>query len=248
MDSLGLTAGGPAVVGYDCTGANLAKVLPLIPPGAQLAGYATGSGGVPWSAAQWAAHPAAVRIDQDPAASDPTADVLDVEFGAATPADCPGWVRRAQADYARGARPGQRWPAIYFSASNVHIVADALVRGGVTSGAGFWIADWNFTSAQAFADVLNASGPFPIVAVQYRDPGLYDVDVFSAAWLGNTSGSGPYRHITGHMATFGALARSRHATVEGFVGRAFHGYTQADWDALDAVNVGKGFPYFTQRP
>jgi hypothetical protein len=52
---------------------------------------------------RFAAHPGAVRIDQDPAASDPTADVLDIEAGAATPASAPGWVRRAAPPLPAGA-------------------------------------------------------------------------------------------------------------------------------------------------
>ena len=179
----GLIAGGSAVVGYDLISANIGHA----PAGAQLAGYSTGSGGIPWTAAQWAAHPGTVRIDQDAAASDPTADVLDVEGGAATFADCPGWVRRAQKDFASAARPGQRWPAIYASASNITPVVNALTAGGVTSGAGLWVADWSFTKAEAFAEVLNAAGPFPIVAVQWSSGQFYDTDVFSGRWLANVS-------------------------------------------------------------
>jgi len=36
--------------------------------------------------------------------------------------------------------------------------------------------------------------------------------------------------------------------VEGFIGRAFHGYTAADWAALEQVNAGKGFIYYTANP
>src|SRR6516162_2517112 len=151
----GLIARGGATVGYDVIGANLQHA----PAGAQLAGYSTGSGPVPWSAAQFTAHPGTVRIDQDPAASDPTADVLDVERGAATTGDCPGWAKRAMADYGAATRPGQRWPAVYASASEVTPVVNALIAGGVTTGVGLWVANWDLTKAQAFADVLNAAGP-----------------------------------------------------------------------------------------
>ncbi len=113
---------------YDAVRVNIAQ----LPPG-YAAGYSTGTGIVPWTAADWAAHPGAVRIDQDPAASDPTADILDVEAGAATFADCPGWYKRALADYRSAARPGQRAPAIYASLSNLPAVANALISGGVTS-------------------------------------------------------------------------------------------------------------------
>jgi len=185
LEAHGLIAGGSAVVGYDLISANIGHA----PAGAQLAGYSTGSGSIPWTAAQWAAHPGTVRIDQDAAASDPTADVLDVERGAATLADCPGWAKRAVKDFTAAARPGQRWPAIYASASSITPVVNALIAGGVTSEVGLWVANWSFTKAEAFAEVLNAAGPFPIVAVQWASGAFYDTDVFSQRWLANVSAS-----------------------------------------------------------
>jgi hypothetical protein len=205
LSPAGLIAGGRAVVGYDVTGAALGHA----PAGAQLAGYSTGTGGIAWTAAQWTAHPGAVRIDQDPFASDPTADVLDVENGAATFADCPGWVRRALADYQSAARPGQRSPAIYASASNITIVANQLVGAGITGGVGLWVADWGFTQAQAFADVVNAAGPFPVVAVQWRSLAWYDEDVFSAGWLDAVSGHRGTEHYTAPGDTLGSVAAGR---------------------------------------
>lgn len=91
-----------SVVVYDATHANIGQ----LPKGVQVAGYTTGSAGIQWTAQDWAAHPGAVRIDQDPAASDPTADILDIEAGAATPASAPDWVKRARASYESQARPG----------------------------------------------------------------------------------------------------------------------------------------------
>ena len=168
---------------FDATHDNISHL-----PAGQAAGYSTGSGThIRWTAADWAAHPGAVRIDQDPAASDPTADVLDVETGAASPGDCPGWVRRALADYARAARPGQRRPAIYMSRSKVTPVVNALIAGGVKSGAGLWIADWDGNRTRAADEVEAASGPFPVIAVQYANAGSYDVSVFSTAWLKEVS-------------------------------------------------------------
>jgi hypothetical protein len=176
-------------VAYDVTSANLASA----PHGAQLFGYDTGSGGIAWSTAQWAAHPGAGHIDQDPAARDATADVLDVENGAVPPGspEMAAWVKRAKADFAAAVRPGQREPAIYCSESNVTTVVNGLIAGGVTSGVSLWIADWSWTEAQSVQDVINASGPFPIVGVQFADAGAYDCDVFSTTWLDNVSG-----HVT----------------------------------------------------
>jgi hypothetical protein len=159
-----------------------------LPPG-QAAGYSTGTGPhIRWTAADWAARPGAVRIDQDPAASDPTADVLDVEEGAAPLGRCAPWAEAAAASFARGTRPGQRSPAIYMSASMVTPVVNALIAGGITEGVSLWIADWDLTEAQARAVVQAAGGPFPVIGVQYRNAGLYDVSVFSKAWLAAVSG------------------------------------------------------------
>jgi hypothetical protein len=161
-----------------------------LPPG-RAAGYTTGSGTVPWSAAEWAAHPGAVRIDQDPAASDRTADVLDVESGAATISDCPPWCEAAEANWATARRPGQRKPAVYCSASNVTSVVNALGAAGIKSGPGLWVADWNLTQAEAVAIVEAGGGPFPVIGVQYGNRGAYDISVFSVPWLTAVSGDPP---------------------------------------------------------
>ena len=216
------------VVGYDAIGANTAH----LPQGAQAAGYTTGEPPVPWTAAQFAAHPGAVRIDQNPAASDPTADVLDVENGAATPGDCPGWVKRAIKDFDSAARPGQRWPCIYASQSNLTAVANALIAGGVPSGVFLWVANWSVSEAEAVAMLTRAGGPFPVVGVQFRSGGFYDTDIWSSAWLGRVSGhphTGPYVHAFDGTTTVNAGARSR-------------GYTDtAHWLAWqDKLRAGQG--------
>lgn len=194
---------------YDVT----ARFFSQVPQGFQLAGYDTGSNGVPWTAAMWKAHPGAVHIDQDPGAlSDVTADVLDVELGA-VPVGSPliaRWVHAAQQAYAIAQRPGQRHPVIYCSASNVSANVNALVHGGVTSGAGLWIAKWDGNKAADIAALAAASGPFPVIGFQYADIGPYDADVFSTAWLSNVSGNawvfGPCRSVQiwgGATTTFG---------------------------------------------
>jgi Putative peptidoglycan binding domain len=180
---------GGYAVGYDA----IRTSIPSLPKGAQVyAGYSTGFGDIPWSEQDFAQHATALgpclRIDQDPAASDPTADYLDVERGAATFGDCAWWAKRALADFKSGRRPGQRPPAIYMSASNVTTVVNALISGGVTSGVGLVVANWSIGEAQAVHDVLAAAGPFPVVGVQWADPGPYDANVFSREWLARQSG------------------------------------------------------------
>jgi hypothetical protein len=179
----------------DATRANISHL-----PKGLAAGYSTGSGVVPWGAADWKAHPRAVRICQDPGASDTTADVLDVEAGAATIARCAPWAEAAAASVAEGKRPGQRHPAIYMSLSSVTPVVNALVAGGIAEGVSLWVANWNLTAAEAAVLVQHAGGPFPVIGVQYRNAGLYDVSIFSKGWLDAVSGDPAVRPagFTGH--------------------------------------------------
>ncbi|HET9975284.1 MAG TPA: hypothetical protein VFQ68_44125 [Streptosporangiaceae bacterium] len=156
-------------------------------PKGPAAGYTTGHGVVPWGAAEWKAHPGAVRICQDPRATDTTADVLDVEAGAATIGVCARWAEAAAANVAEGKRPGQRHPAVYMSLSMVTPVVNALIAGGIHSGVSLWVANWNLTEAEATALVAHAGGPWPIIGVQYRNAGTYDVSVFSKPWLAAVS-------------------------------------------------------------
>lgn len=179
------------VPGFDATSANIAHL-----PAGQAAGYVTGSADVAWSAADFAAHPGAVRIDQSPADTVPdyAADVQDVEQGAVTLAEIAARAKVMLAAYHAGVRPGQRSPAVYASAGNITAVTNALIAGGVTSGVGLWVAHFGVTEADAIAAVAEASGPFPVIAFQYSDEGgggTYDLDVFSVPWLENVSAAKP---------------------------------------------------------
>ena len=166
-------------------------------PAGQSAGYTTGSADIKWSAANWAAHPVAVRIDQDAAASDTTADVLDVERGAASPGDAPGWVRQARAAIAAKKRTGQRQPMIYMSASEITGVVNALISGGVKSGVDLWVAHYGIGEAEA-ADMINTGGgPFPIKAVQYTNGPSFDTSLFDPAWLANTVDNSDWIRLPG---------------------------------------------------
>jgi hypothetical protein len=167
-------------IAYDAMHANVGK----LPKGAQTAGYVTGSGEVMWTAADWAAHPDAVRIDQSPLDTelDEMADVLDFENGAATLASLVPWAQAALRNYRSGARPGQRSPLVYCDGSSVTPVANALTAGKVT-GVGLFIAKWSDTLTQALEEVVTASGPFPVSGIQFASPGPYDIDVFSSSWL-----------------------------------------------------------------
>jgi hypothetical protein len=165
---------------FDATHDNIAHL-----PKGQSAGYSTGLGGVMWTPSDWASHPAAVRISQRIALQDEdfTADVLDYEFGAATDADLVPWSKRALAHYAMGSRPGQRWPTLYASMSNITHVVNVLISGGITSGINLAVANFSLTRQMAVNMVSLAGGPFPVVWCQYTDAGLYDLGIVSVPWL-----------------------------------------------------------------
>ena len=171
---------------YDCIGAKLPGLT--IPPGVLLAGYITGSGDVPWTDQQLAAHPGAVRIDQSPTDTpfDETADLIDVEPQAGTVADVPEWVHGAWVSYRTGRRPGQRTPTVYAFESELTPIANTLNAAGITSGVNIWLS--KPMPEHVAIDMLNqAGGPFPIIGIQYQFNPDYDVSLVSTAWLNNVS-------------------------------------------------------------
>ena len=214
------------IAGFDAIHANTGH----LPRGAQAAGYTTGSPDIRWVPGDWAAHPAAVRICQD-SGSDHTADVIDVERGAATNVDAAMWVPGARAAFQSSSRPGQRQPAVYTSASNVTPLVNTLTGHGIKTGVGLWVANWNLSDAQAVADVQAGAGPFPVVAVQYASGAFYDSDVFSAAWLHHTSTAPLHEHTADGKQTIGQYAAARHNTPAQWVALQ-HQLHPADADAL----------------
>jgi hypothetical protein len=165
------------------------KGVPFLPVAAQVAGYTTGSG-IAWTAAQFAArnkpYPA-VRIDQDAGASDPTADILDVENGAATVAEVGHWITLARASFINRTRPGQRWPGIYCGLANLDPVIANLKANGIITGVPFGIPDLT-NRADAVAKVSSATGPFPRVWQQHLFSSNYDSGIVSVPWLTKVSG------------------------------------------------------------
>lgn len=190
-DIVGRADSAGAVNGFDAIRANISHM----PKGAQHAGYTTGTDGsggtldIRWRNDDFNDDPGAVRICQDSGATDHTADVLDVESGAATIGDCAPWVHAARDSFDKATRPGQRKCAIYTSAANVSAVVNALIAGGVHSDVRLWVANWNLSDAQAIQEVVDAAGPFPIVAVQYSSGEFYDYDAFGVSWLEDVSGA-----------------------------------------------------------
>lgn len=172
---------------YDCTGSNL-DTLP-VPPRVLMAGYDTGTDGVAWTDQQFAQFPNALHIWQSPQTPPNTAtfDAYDLETDAGTIVTLPVAIHNAQMGYRAALRPGQRQPVMYMSRGNVTPAVNALIAHGITSGVGIWLAE-PCDAAQAANLVDTASGPFPIIGVQYQFLQDHDVSVFSTAWLTDVSG------------------------------------------------------------
>lgn len=172
---------------YDCMGAKLGSFK--APVGALFAGYDTGSGGVPWTPAQFAAHPHAVHFDQSPlnTPADETSDVIDLEQAAATLADLKDWVPAAWSSWHTAKRPGQRTPTAYTYRSNITPAVNALVSFGIRNSVNLFLSQ-PMSRADAANLVITASGPFPIIGVQYEFHADYDISVVSSTWLDDVSG------------------------------------------------------------
>jgi hypothetical protein len=156
-----------------------------IPQGALAALYTTGSPDIKATAADFGNHPHAIHICQDHG-SDLTADILDMEAGAASPSDCAVWIPRARNSFNSVHRPDQRWPGIYASKSRVTEVANALVNAKITN-VPLWVAHWGEPQNQAIDELMHASGPFPIVGMQIANQGARDFSVFSGTWVNNVA-------------------------------------------------------------
>lgn len=170
------------VIVQDATHNNISH----IPAGVLAALYSTGSPDIRATQSDWNAHPNAVRICQDHG-SDDTADILDMESGAATPHDVINWLPRARASFNAGKRKGQRWPGVYLSLSRLTEQANALVSAH-DSNVPLWIAEWGLDQASAMHNIQLANGPFPTVAFQIKNLGTTDFSLFSADWLNRRSG------------------------------------------------------------
>lgn len=205
--------GGGVTLGADVISANLHLVPPRAFPvlGLYVTQAGGGTGYIAATQAQLAEYPDCVKISQLPAGDPFWADVLDFEAGAATVAEIPQWAAGAQESYHAGTHPGQRMPTVYVSASNVHVAVNALVSGGIKGGVGIGLANWNLTEPQAAQDVIDRAGPFPIVWVQYADPGLWDLDIFATAWL--NARSGKPKPLAGYDAPRDLRATGGHTSV-----------------------------------
>lgn len=238
---LGYSPAMTLVWGWDATHSDLGGV-----PAGQGAGYTTGTPDIQWTPEDWASHPGAVRIDQDAAASDHTADTLDVETGAATYADVPEWTRQTLIARDASSRPGQRWPCIYASLDSVPAVAEAIATtpsGGLPV---LHVAHWGITMDDAAKLIGTQISGLTVVGVQFANRGAFDSDVWDAAWLAAVTGGPtiappppPSSTLTERLSTMPELAQGAVGgpvlTLQGLlVARGFHlGTTGPAHDGID---------------
>lgn len=129
----------------------------------KVAGYVTGTGGVEWTAGDWArfATTAKVRINQMPGTDPLLGDVLDVEDGA--------WSNQGAAQACKERRQHGLAINLYSSQDNLTPLLNACIAAGVTSG-NLWVANYSLSEAEATAMVVHRYGPWPIQAVQWAAP------------------------------------------------------------------------------
>lgn len=146
------------------------KFVPNIPEDSsaiqQVCGYVTevgNQGDIKWTQADWDRFPAYVKrtIAQLPQ-NDPSADILDVETGAATDPTAVSWIKM---------RHMQQLPAhIYVDAANVDALYSAVAAAGELANTYLWLADWNLDEAEATALLGTKYKGFPVDAVQWASP------------------------------------------------------------------------------
>lgn len=139
-------------------------------PGA-IAGYGTGSGDVPWTAAEWDLFPGLhVVIDQSPPGglfAAGKAHVYDMENLAGTPQQFPLLVRTRMAQ-------GITWSTGYGTDATLAEAYAALVAAGphgwFFGHVDVWLADWNLSRDQAAALIGREVRGMTCRAVQWASP------------------------------------------------------------------------------
>lgn len=142
-----------------------------IPAGAAMvAGYIDRIKLLPWSAADWARFPNAVKVTIVKKASTNDGHVLDVEPGDATPAEAPGWVRMRRAAGAD--------PTVYCNTSTWPSVRAAF-RSANTAEPHYWLA--RYDGKPAWDSGWAAAG---VVAKQYQNTPGFDLSSVADFWPG----------------------------------------------------------------
>jgi hypothetical protein len=136
-----------------------------IPAGAQMAAWypydARNTDGPPRDARQ------VLTIDNTAGAVHADCDILDVETGAATFADVPGWLSRCTAPY----------PTIYCSLSNTSSVFSAA--GSQSRHWYLWVARYLATPAPVVPPVPGLPSGCTVIGCQYEAAGAYDLSIIT---------------------------------------------------------------------
>lgn len=237
----------PVINGYDATGQN----EHVLPKNAMVAGYDTqvGSGyQIRWTTVQYASHTVpypALHIDQNPGASDYLSDYLDIETGAASDSEIVRWVTNARLSYVLGKRPGQRWPGLYCSVSNVNGAVVVLHNANMVN-VPFVVADYSVSEAEATRRVQTAIGPYPAVGYQYTDKafdGLADANIWSVPWITNTSveKTGETEMISGELTERASCPFPAGAYKQLVIGRDFNNANSTSTVRVAVRSATKGY-------
>lgn len=126
----------------------------------------------PWTEADWALFPNAVKVQIVKKASSNWGHVLDVEPGDATPAQAPGWVKMRRA-------AGLATPCIYVQKSSWAAVQNEFRIQNVAQPL-YWIAHYNDVKELPTLNGITA------IAKQYHgnDPNNYDLSWVADFWPG----------------------------------------------------------------
>jgi hypothetical protein len=166
----------PIITMIDATHDNVSSIPPSAP---KVAGYVTGSGGIRWTAADWARFSGVkVGINQRPDSDPLLGDVLDVEPGA--------WTNEGAAQACRERQQHGREINLYSSQDNLTPLLNACIAVGVMVG-NLWVANYSLSCEEATAMVVHRSGPWPIQAVQWASnltlsQGNSDLSVTAPGW------------------------------------------------------------------
>lgn len=141
-----------------------------IPAGTpKVAGYVTGTPEIRWTQADWGRFPHAgqITIDQGHGTDIHAAKVLDVEQGAATPAEAARWAHERKA-------AGIGFSDIYISASRIpDLLAQLHDLGPAEWFVGhvrLWVANWSLNQAEATAILGTELFGLRVAAVQWASP------------------------------------------------------------------------------
>lgn len=203
-----------------------------------VAGYDNGPEA--WSDADWALFPKAVHVHIVTDATLNDGAVLDVETGAATPAQAPGWIKARH-------ETGVYRPSIYCNLVTLPAVLSACLTAGLKLGTDFsvWVAQWTGKPHE----VPNAS------AVQYVSLNSIDLSaVYDKGWPHLTAPPKPkpryVRLVSPGGKTLAELAVLNGVTEDNIVEASEEKLSEPHRTRFENVVAGKllrGMPYYIKK-